>query len=552
MAMQRSYRCNSIQVDGNNLRFAGDLYGGFSMTSPLTFEKSYFEVKFLNVGNPHPWCTIGLVPDDYNLNDELGWFAKSIGLRDKGSLRVWRNNRSEEISQENLKYNRNDIIGCGIKRTPNEPRCTEVYFTNNGKQIYRTTINNSEYESGFYPAVGLGLKAEAKILIWPDDDFFEKYLERMSKIRNLEQRCEQISGNHAQKVLIKYYPSADIEAVPGNEGFLGRGGFGCVRMAFTKSLGVVAVKCFSVFGGRDDVQQKEERLTKELELIVSSSHVNVMRVEGFTSWSGAMGILLEYMPGDLCTFLLYKIDDRFRIPRIPALIKLRICTDVASGITFLHHGFAADQRITHGDIKPENILLTANLRCKVGDFGAAELATVTGSTMSTVEQRFREQTLVYSAPERLQDPQLQTKRAMDVFSFSMTMRATLVRKHPNMNAQGEMRVEDYVGLIRERQYRPPLDDVEDIKASLTDDADVAIIDLLKDEIVKCWEHNPDERPSMMDVRDRLLQCLSTKDQSVIAQHVADITKHMDIKLPCRQQYACAPIQCFVAPHFDSF
>ncbi|XP_076822010.1 uncharacterized protein LOC143468582 [Clavelina lepadiformis] len=356
-------------------------------------------------------------------------------------------------------------------------------------------------------------------------------------------------GQIAKTMHATHFQPKDVLAVKSEEGFLGKGGFGCVRLGFTSALGAIAIKCLPLSGSKQEIKESREKHMREIENLKLSSHVNVVRLEGFTDWHGAAGLIMEYLPGQsLRDLILGKCLDRFHVPCIPPVIKLRICTDVASGITFLHHGFN-DQRITHGDLKPHNVLLTSDLRCKISDLGEADFATCTESESHLKNDTKHAMTKIYAAPELLKNRQVRVSKAMDVYSFGMTVRATLIRKHPNSYGDETLPTQKFVDLACDA-WRPPLDDVEDLTASLTDEVDVAIIDLLKVEMVKCWEHNPDERPSMMDVRDRLLQCLSTKDQSVIAQHVADITKHMDIKLPCQHQYDCAKIDQFPAPKFE--
>ncbi|KHN34352.1 L-type lectin-domain containing receptor kinase S.1 [Glycine soja] len=51
----------------------------------------------------------------------------------------------------------------------------------------------------------------------------------------------------------------------------------------------------------------------------------------------------------------------------------RILVDVAEGLNYLHHGW--DQVVIHRDIKSSNILLDADMRGRLGDFGLAKLYT---------------------------------------------------------------------------------------------------------------------------------------------------------------------------------
>jgi len=47
------------------------------------------------------------------------------------------------------------------------------------------------------------------------------------------------------------YSARDLLTSRGDDGFLGRGSFGCVRLAFHKHLGWVALKCSSYSEKRD-------------------------------------------------------------------------------------------------------------------------------------------------------------------------------------------------------------------------------------------------------------------------------------------------------------
>ncbi|MEJ2780411.1 serine/threonine-protein kinase [Stygiolobus sp. CP850M] len=72
----------------------------------------------------------------------------------------------------------------------------------------------------------------------------------------------------------------------------------------------------------------------------------------------------------------------------------RIILDVLSGLKHAH-----EKGIIHRDIKPSNILLDANGRAKISDWGTAKFSDIITSTNN---EAF---TLIYAAPEQL-DPQL--------------------------------------------------------------------------------------------------------------------------------------------------
>jgi len=88
-----------------------------------------------------------------------------------------------------------------------------------------------------------------------------------------------------------------------------------------------------------------------------------------------MELVLEYMPGgNLSRFL----DDE-DCNRSSMLVLLRVFFELSSGLAFIHN-LPALHRVVHGDLKPENALLTADLHCKLSDFGSAQVIAFTGST----------------------------------------------------------------------------------------------------------------------------------------------------------------------------
>jgi serine/threonine protein kinase len=64
--------------------------------------------------------------------------------------------------------------------------------------------------------------------------------------------------------------------------------------------------------------------------------------------------------------------------------------DVVNALEYLHN---REQPIIHRDIKPENILIDANGRCKISDFGSSNTIDLKGGTRDTYAG-----TQIYMAP----------------------------------------------------------------------------------------------------------------------------------------------------------
>ncbi|KNC74085.1 hypothetical protein SARC_13359 [Sphaeroforma arctica JP610] len=92
-------------------------------------------------------------------------------------------------------------------------------------------------------------------------------------------------------------------------------------------------------------------------------------------------------------------------------------------MNYLHHS-----GIVHLDLTPNNILVTENSNCKVGDFGLSKVM----STKAHGEQT-NGGTVVYTAPEVYKGERIRTR--VDVYSFAVCLWQLYYRKMPyeNMN-----------------------------------------------------------------------------------------------------------------------
>jgi len=218
-------------------------------------------------------------------------------------------------------------------------------------------------------------------------------------------------------------------------GLLGRGNYGTVRLGFIKHYGTVAVKAMRFCGSGLRIENAEKNFTKEIDLLHYANHDNIVRILGYTSWKDSMAIVMEYMLEGSLSDLLHSRKDReeFLVPDISLheSLRLRLCSDISHGVSYLHFAFS-DQRMVHGDLKPSNILLSGDLRCKIGDFGGADIATCTEvqSSSSKKPKHKSQWTRGYIAPERMNNPQHRVSKAMDVYSVGMIFYVILRRQQP--------------------------------------------------------------------------------------------------------------------------
>ena len=140
---------------------------------------------------------------------------------------------------------------------------------------------------------------------------------------------------------------------------LGQGGMAVVHKAQDLSLGrLVAVKIL-----RENLTGDPEflaRFQQEARAAANLAHPNIVTVHDFGRDGGRYYIVMEYIEGqDLKTLI--KEGAPFTVERAVDL-SIQICAGV---------GYAHRAGLVHCDIKPQNILVTADGRVKITDFGIA-------------------------------------------------------------------------------------------------------------------------------------------------------------------------------------
>ena len=166
---------------------------------------------------------------------------------------------------------------------------------------------------------------------------------------------------------------------------LGQGGMGEVYLAEdTKLDRKVALKFLPESLSRDP--EARERLLREAKATSRLNHPNILTVHSVEQFDGRDYIVMEYIDGQ-------PLDDLTRARELPLADLLGLALQIAEGLQKAHQS-----GIVHRDIKPSNILVDADRRARLLDFGlatyqgAAKL-TQTGSTLGTAAYMSPEQAL---------------------------------------------------------------------------------------------------------------------------------------------------------------
>ena len=195
---------------------------------------------------------------------------------------------------------------------------------------------------------------------------------------------------------------------------IGKGGMGMVFKARDTQLNrIVAIKALPL--DRHTEPEARRRFVQEAKATSALNHPNIVTVhsiihagvQGSGEESGTDFIVMEYVAGQT-------LDRVIPAKGLPVDIALKYAIDIADALAAAH---AAG--IVHRDVKPSNIMVSAEGRVKVLDFGLAKLAE--SSTANPAETKTG---LVFGTAAYISPEQAQGKRAdarSDVFAFGAVL-----------------------------------------------------------------------------------------------------------------------------------
>ena len=199
---------------------------------------------------------------------------------------------------------------------------------------------------------------------------------------------------------------------------IGSGGMGTVYRAVRADAAFdkqVAVKVIKRGMDTDDTLR---RFQDERQTLARLDHPNIARLlDGGSTGDGRPFLVMEYVEGRA-------IDDFCDGERVPIRDRVRLFQTVCEAVQHAHQNL-----VIHRDLKPDNILVSAEGSPKLLDFGIAKvLVPAPGEAPAPTSLVDRRMTLAYSSPEQVRGEPMTT--ASDVYSLGVILYELLTGVRP--------------------------------------------------------------------------------------------------------------------------
>ncbi|MCP3962967.1 MAG: serine/threonine protein kinase [bacterium] len=199
---------------------------------------------------------------------------------------------------------------------------------------------------------------------------------------------------------------------------IGQGGMGTVYLADRDDDEYhqqVAIKLAKESAARDLLR----RFRGERQILANLEHPNIARLlDGGTTDDGLPYLVMEYVEGTA-------IDDYCERRGLSTAERLELFQRVCAAVQCAHRNL-----VVHRDLKPDNILITAEGVPKLLDFGIAKLLQPDDVDSEVTRQGLRPLTPNYASPEQLRGEPITT--ATDIYSLGVLLYCLLTGCPPRL------------------------------------------------------------------------------------------------------------------------
>jgi eukaryotic-like serine/threonine-protein kinase len=210
---------------------------------------------------------------------------------------------------------------------------------------------------------------------------------------------------------------------------IGRGGMGAVYEAIYETANFKQKAAVKVIKRGMDTDAIVSRFRHEQKILASLEHPNIARFldGGVTAEDGLPFYAMEFVEGEF-------IDDYCREKNLSVNERLRLFRQVCSAIQYAHQNL-----VIHRDLKPKNILVTADGTPKLLDFGIGKILSPDSIEEIGTATQLGMMTPAYASPEQIRGERIGT--ASDVYSLGVILYELLTGQKPyriNSNSQVEI------------------------------------------------------------------------------------------------------------------
>jgi Tol biopolymer transport system component len=279
------------------------------------------------------------------------------------------------------------------------------------EELYHISMErDSDERSAFLAeacAGDLALRREVESLL-----AYQKQAELMLETPALEMAARRLAKDHIGMLEGQQIGSYEILSL------IGRGGMGEVyRARHLKLERDVALKLLPAQFSLDP--ERVRRSEQEAKTLASLNHANIAAIYDFVESSGIECLVLEYVEGQT-------LAQRLQRGRLPEAESLDIARQIAEALEFAH-----ERGIIHRDLKPGNVMIRADGKVKVLDFGIAKILESDVSADSAPAARSATGTSAlgtpsYMSPERAKGQN--ANRNSDVWAFGCVLYEMLTGK----------------------------------------------------------------------------------------------------------------------------